>query len=123
MVALDFSGGLGAIWELVGALNIYLSEQEPWKVAKNIDDPAARSRVATVLNTAAEGLRVLAVLLNAVMPQSSATLWAALGAGDALGELAAQRISDAGRWGQLLVGSTLTKGESLFPRLPDEPTA
>lgn len=123
MVALDFSGGLGAIWELVGALNIYLSEQEPWKVAKNIDDPAARSRVATVLNTAAEGLRVLAVLLNAVMPQSSATLWASLGAGDALGDLAAQRISDAGQWGQLLVGSTLTKGESLFPRLPDEPTA
>jgi methionyl-tRNA synthetase len=119
MIALDFSGGLAAIWELVGALNVYLSEQEPWKVAKNIDDPAAKARVATVLYTAAEGLRTLAVLLNAVMPQSSAVLWSSLGAEQRLGALADQRLTQAGRWGQLPAGATLTKGEALFPRLAD----
>jgi methionyl-tRNA synthetase len=122
MVALDFSGGLAVIWELVNALNLYLSEQEPWKVAKAIDsDAAARARVATVLHTAAEGLRVLTVLLNAVMPKSCAALWESLGAAAQLGELAAQPLTDAGRWGQLPAGARLTKGDSLFPRLADEP--
>ncbi len=124
MVALDFSGGLAAVWDLVNALNLYLSEQEPWKVAKAIDtDAAAKARVAAVLYTAAEGLRVLAVLLNAVLPTASAALWESLGAAAQLGELDAQRVGDAGRWGQLPPGARLTKGESLFPRLTDEPTA
>jgi methionyl-tRNA synthetase len=117
VVALDFSGGLASIWELVGALNLYLSEQQPWKVAKDIDDPVARARVATVLYTAAEGLRVLAVLLNAFMPRASELLWSSLGASEQLGELAVQRIADAGRWGRLQAGAHLTKGDSLFPRL------
>ena len=30
------------------------------------------------------------------------------------------RIAEAGRWGQLSAGATLTKGESLFPRLSDD---
>jgi methionyl-tRNA synthetase len=126
MLALDFSGGLGSIWELVGALNGYLSVEEPWKVAKNIDtDPAARERVATVLATAAEGLRVLAVLLHPVMPHSSSLLWDSLGADAVLGPLADQSLTAAGSWGQLPAGVVLTKGDSLFPRLveDDGPTA
>jgi methionyl-tRNA synthetase len=120
MLALDFSTGLATIWELVGALNGYLSEQQPWKVAKAIDDdPAARARVATILYTAAEGLRVLAVVLNPVMPRAAASLWEALGAQPALGALSGQPLTEAGRWGQLTPGVTLTKGESLFPRLDD----
>jgi methionyl-tRNA synthetase len=119
--ALDFSGGLAAIWDLVGALNGYLSEQQPWKVAKGVEaDPAARARVATVLYTAAEGLRVLAVVLNPVMPRAAASLWLALGAQAALGELGDQRLTEAGRFGQLPAGARMTKGESLFPRLPDD---
>ncbi len=121
MLALDFSGGLAAIWELVGALNGYLSTEEPWKVAKNIEtDPAARQRVATILATAAEGLRVLAVLLNPVMPRSSELLWNSLGAQAVLGNLSDQLVTDAGRWGQLPTGATLTKGDSLFPRLVED---
>ena len=54
-----------------------------------------------------------------VMPKASALLWEALGA-DALGALADQRISDAGRWGQLPAGARLTKGAALFPRLAEE---
>ena len=125
VLALDFQGGLAAIWELVGALNGYLSDEAPWKVAKGIDsDPAARARVETILYTAAEGLRVLAVVLHPFIPRATASLWVALGAQAALGELGAQPLTDAGRWGQLPAGSAITKGESLFPRLPDDaPTA
>jgi methionyl-tRNA synthetase len=123
-LALDFSAGLGAVGELVTAINGYLTEQEPWHVAKAIDtDPAARVRVGTVLATAAEGLRVLAVLLNATMPTTSERLWAMLGAEAELGPLAAQRIQDAGRWGQLPAGAVVTKLDALFPRLEEEPAA
>jgi methionyl-tRNA synthetase len=121
MLELDFSGGLAAIWELVSALNGYLSVQEPWKIAKNIEtDLAAKVRVATVLATAAEGLRVLAVLLNPVMPRSSQLLWESLGAEAVLGSLNSQHLTDAGHWGQLTPGVTLTKGDSLFPRLAED---
>jgi methionyl-tRNA synthetase len=113
---LDFSGALAAVWELVDALNGYLTEQQPWQLAKQPED---RARLETVLATAAEGLRVLAVLLNPVMPKACAALWASLGAEAVLGPLAAQRIDDVARWGQLPAGTRVTKGAGLFPRLDD----
>ncbi len=106
-----------ATTDFVAKVNLYLSEQEPWKVAK---DEGARDRLATILYTAAESLRAVAVLYNPVMPKSSAQLWQALGAADALGELADQRVQDTGRWGQLPAGSLVTKGAALFPRLPED---
>jgi methionyl-tRNA synthetase len=115
MRALDFSGGLAAIWELVVAVNGYLTDRAPWKLAK---DESARTELATVLVTAAEGLRALAVLLNPVMPRTCAAIWTALGA-EVLGPLAEQRIQSAGRWDQLPEGSVVTKTAPLFPRLED----
>ena len=114
--ALDFSGGLAAVWELVDVLNGYLTEQQPWQLAKSPDD---RARLETVLFTAAEGLRVLAVLLNPVMPKACPALWESLGAEAALGPLSAQPLADAGTWGQLPSGLTVAKGAVLFPRLED----
>ena len=52
-----------AIWTIVDALNRYITENEPWALAK---DDAQRDRLGTVLYTAAEGLRALAVLLSPV---------------------------------------------------------
>ncbi len=40
-----------------------------------------------------------------------------LGAEASLGALADQRIQEAGEWGRLPAGSTVTKGAVLFPRL------
>jgi methionyl-tRNA synthetase len=116
--ALDFQGGLNAIFDFVKLVNGYLTEQEPWKVAKD-DSAEGRARVATILYTAADSLRAVAVLLNPVMPRSSAKLWESLGAEAALGALAAQPVREAGRWGQLPAGSTVTKGDALFPRLEE----
>jgi methionyl-tRNA synthetase len=53
------------------------------------------------------------------MPKSSAALWDSLGAQASLGALAEQRVQDAGRWGLLPAGSTITKGAVLFPRLEE----
>jgi methionyl-tRNA synthetase len=105
---------LAAIWRIVDELNGYITEQAPWKVAK---EDADSDRLATILNTTAEGLRVLAVLLNPVMPKASAVLWDSLGAEPTLGALADQRIDAVSAWGQLAAGSTITKPASLFPRI------
>lgn len=105
---------LAAVWALVDAANGYITEQQPWAVAK---DESQRDRLATILYTSAEALRVLAVLLNSAMPKACEQLWASLGAEVELGALGAQPVTDAGRWGQLVPGSTVTKGAALFPRL------
>src|SRR5699024_2070558 len=111
------NGAIDAAWTLVDALNLYITEQEPWKVAKDEAEAGQGGRLATILVTAAEGLRTLAVLLNPVMPKAAGALWDSLGAADYLGELDAQPVADSGRFGQLKAGTTVTKGDALFPRL------
>ena len=105
---------VASVWTIVDALNGYITEQEPWALAK---DPAMSKRLATVLYTCAEGLRALAVLLSPVMPIATAKLWQALGAVDALGSLDAQPLRSAGDWGQLPAGTITEALEPLFPRI------
>ncbi|WP_020579762.1 methionine--tRNA ligase [Actinopolymorpha alba] len=121
MGGLRFHEALAAIDSFTDAVNGYLTEQEPWKVAKD-DSPAARDRVATILYTAAESLRAISVLHNPVMPKSAAALWKELGAAETLGELDLQPLTNAGRWGLLPPGSVITKGEPLFPRIEEPDT-
>jgi methionyl-tRNA synthetase len=113
---LDFSGALAAVWELVDVLNGYLTEQQPWQLAKSPED---EGRLRTVLATAAEGLRVLAVVLNPVLPKACAALWQSLGADVALGDLGAQPLARAAEWDQLPADTRVAKGAPLFPRLDD----
>lgn len=109
---------MASIWRIVDALNGYLADQAPWKVAKE-----DLERTATILVTAAEGLRVLAVVLAPVMPKSTAILWESLGAVTAIGALSEQRIADAAAWSQLPAGTPITKSPSLFPRIEDSAPA
>jgi methionyl-tRNA synthetase len=112
--ALDFQGGINAVMGFVRVVNNYVTENEPWQLAK---DPARSGDLDRVLYATADSLRAVAVLLNAVMPKACASLWSALGAE---GDLAAQRISDVARWGHLSGGTKVVKGESLFPRIETE---
>lgn len=117
---LDFTAGIGAVKRYVDAVNIYVTEQEPWALAKRAGDEAARERLATVLYTTCEALRAIAVLHNAVMPRAMGLLWDSIGAAEGLGPISGQRIEDVYRWGQLPAGVTVTKGAALFPRLAEE---
>jgi methionyl-tRNA synthetase len=103
-----------SIWTIVDALNLYITENEPWALAK---DEAQRERLGTVLYTAAEGLRALAVLLSPVMPVSTEKLWIALGAAESLGRLQDQPIREAGTWGALKPGTSVNGLAPLFPRV------
>jgi methionyl-tRNA synthetase len=105
---------IAAIWTIVEELNGYITIQEPWVLAKQDE---TRERLGTVLYTASEGLRALAVLLSPVIPDATGKLWAALGA---TGSLDDQPVRSAGEWGQLAPGSTFTPLEPLFPRIEAE---
>lgn len=105
---------IDAIWTIVTALNAYITENEPWALAK---DPAQRERLGTVLYTAAEGLRALAVLLSPVMPIATEKLWIALGAAESIGRLHDQPLREAGAWGVLRPGSSVNGLSPLFPRV------
>ncbi|GLJ60986.1 MULTISPECIES: methionine--tRNA ligase [Microbacterium] len=103
-----------SIWTIVDELNGYITENEPWALAK---DDAQRDRLATVLYTCAEGLRALAVLLSPVMPQATGKLWDALGVESALGALVEQPVREAGAWGGIPAGTATSTLQPLFPRV------
>ena len=105
---------IAAIWTIVDELNGYITENEPWTLAK---DDAKRARLETVLYTAAEGLRALAQLLSPVMPISTEKLWIALGAAETIGRLQDQPLREAGSWGQLKPGTSINGLAPLFPRV------
>ncbi|WP_166878516.1 MULTISPECIES: methionine--tRNA ligase [unclassified Salinibacterium] len=106
---------LAEIWQLVDALNGYITEQEPWVLAKSDE---TRERLGTVLHTALRGLGTLAVLLSPVIPDATQKLWTALG-GD--GDVQDVVITEAPDW---TGGDRVSALEgTLFPRIEHEPVA
>ncbi|ARC56118.1 Methionine--tRNA ligase [Frondihabitans sp. 762G35] len=104
---------LAVIWELVDALNGYITEQEPWVLAKS---EAQRERLATVLSTSLRGLGTLAVLLSPFIPEAAQKLWQSIGQG----ELTSQPIDRAAEWSSAPTVTPLAAG--LFPRI-EQPEA
>ncbi len=111
----EFSRGLEAVWGMLSAADKYLVEQAPWNLARE-SDPAARSRLAETLYTAAEILRIAAVLLAPSLPASARRLWSQLGMRQPLDSLRFDELS----WGQLEPGQTIGEIAPLFPRVDPE---
>jgi len=106
----QFSRALEAPWALVGSVNKYLVEQEPWVLAEKKDE-ASQSRLATILYTSAEALRVVTALAHPVLPDATAKIWSQLG----LGTISDLNLAPL-KWGELPPGSRLGKIEPVFPR-------
>lgn len=116
MVALDFQGGINAIMDFCKRVNGYVTEKEPWIVAK---DESRKAELFEILYNTADSIRALAVLFHPVMPSTCETLWQALGMTT---DISSEKISHVSSWGQIKPGSTVTKSAVLFPRL-EEPAA
>ncbi|GAA4671696.1 methionine--tRNA ligase [Frondihabitans cladoniiphilus] len=99
---------VSSIWELVDVLNGYITEQQPWVLAK---DEATRERLGTVLNTALRGLGTLTVLLSPIVPDATQKLWQSIGQG----ELTSQPIDRAPEWSSAPAVTPLES--TLFPRI------
>ncbi|HTC93851.1 MAG TPA: methionine--tRNA ligase [Terriglobales bacterium] len=106
----QFSRAVETAWNLIGAVNKYLVEAEPWAVAEK-EDESSRARVATILYTAAEALRIVTALAHPIIPQATARIWAQLG----LGDIRNLKLNDL-QWGQLQLGTKLGTIEPVFPR-------
>jgi methionyl-tRNA synthetase len=106
----QFSRALEAAWGLVAAVDKYIVENEPWALGEQ-QDQESRSRLATILYTSAEALRIVTALAHPVMPEATAKIWAQLG----LGDIARFPLAEL-KWGQLHLGTRLGSVEAVFPR-------
>lgn len=109
----DFHRALESIWTVLGDTNAYFAEQAPWVLRKT--DPA---RMETVLYVTLEVLRLVAILIQPVMPTSAAKLLTLLGQGE--------KDDDATRLfaaiaTPLVAGTPLPAPAPIFPRY-EEPT-
>src|SRR6266567_8107540 len=106
----QFSRALEAAWGLVACVDKYIVENEPWALGEKQDEES-RARLATVLYTCAEALRIVTALAHPVIPEATAKIWTQLG----LGEIKKYPLQDL-RWGQLHLGTKLGRIEPVFPR-------
>ncbi len=104
--AVEVSAALEDVWERVRALNRYVTDSEPWKLAK---EEAAAVELDVVLYTLAEGLRVVSVLLAPWMPATAERLLAALGQ--------PSLSLEAAELGAVGGGAQLGELGQLFPRI------
>ncbi|MBV9341592.1 MAG: methionine--tRNA ligase subunit beta, partial [Acidobacteria bacterium] len=106
----QFSRALEAAWVLVAAVDKYIVENEPWSLAEK-EDENSRARLATVLYTAAEALRIVTALAHPVIPDATGRIWSQLG----LGEITKFPLATLA-WGQLRLGTKLDAVQPVFPR-------
>lgn len=103
----ELQGALQSIHALVTRANQYVDQTAPFKLAK---DPALAKKLDEVLYNLAETCRVLAVLYQPFLPDTSAKIYTQLGLSGA-----ADKFSDAA-WGRLEPGHTIGEIAPLFPR-------
>jgi len=106
----QFSRALEVAWGLVAAVDKYIVENEPWALGEKHDEQS-RARLATVLYTSAEALRIVTALAHPVIPEATAKIWSQLG----LGEIRKFDLSKL-QWGQLHLGTKLGEVAPVFPR-------
>ena len=106
----QFSRALETAWGVVAAVDKYIVENEPWSLGEK-EDEESRSRLATVLYTSAEALRIVTALAHPVMPDATAKIWSQLG----LGDIKKFDLSQL-QWGQLQLGTKLGEVQAVFPR-------
>ncbi|MEZ0363943.1 methionine--tRNA ligase [Mycobacterium sp. pUA109] len=99
---------LEAIWLALGAANKYFSAQQPWVLRKS-ESAADQTRFGTVLYTTLEVVRIAALLIQPVLPESAAKLL------DLLGQPEQQRTFAAVAE-RLKPGITLPAPTGVFPR-------
>ncbi len=108
-----FNRALETLWQVVGQADRYITEQQPWALAKS--DPA---RMRTVLYVLAETVRRLAILTQPVMPQACNRLL------DQLAQDATARDFAALAPGRAIApGTKLPKPQGVFPRILEEGAA
>jgi methionyl-tRNA synthetase len=108
---LALNQALARVMDVVGEINGYLERTAPWREAK----AGHVGRVATILYTACEALRLVSVLLSPILPPSASDgrtgeLWRRLG------WQPPERLGEGLSWGGLQPWASVVLGPPLFPR-------
>ncbi|MGE5530220.1 MAG: methionine--tRNA ligase [Patescibacteria group bacterium] len=115
MAALEIGDALAAVFKLVSRANKYIDEAAPWSLAKKAE---TSGRLATVLYTMAETLRLAAIALSPFLVETPGRIWRQLGlSGDPASSWQARA------WGGYPAGTKVAKGEPIFPRIEQEKDA
>jgi len=104
--AFELSVALQHVWKLVGEVNQYIVKREPWKLAKKPDD---RQLLESTLYHSADAIRVVAALVDPVMPEAADRIRRMLG-------LKQEQWAHL-RASTLAAGARLGTIEPLFPRI------
>ncbi len=102
-----FHLALDEIWKIIGEINSFLMEKQPWKI-KN--DPSKKEELTEVLYSSLEALRVVAAALSPIMPNVSKSIL------DTIGYDSKVKM-DAFEWGMLPLSKDVSKPKPLFPKV------
>ncbi len=105
-----FNDALNDIWTIVRRLNKYIDETTPWVLSKDV---ANNPKLANVLYTLAEGIRIVSVMIQPFMPQTPTKVWEQLGVEE--GDLTTW--DSIKEWGKISKTLTAKKGDIIFPRI------
>lgn len=111
MSSFHFQTALIELWTLIGRANKYIDETMPWTVFK---DETRKDELNSILYHLFEMLRLTAILLSPVAPQTSITIL------DELGVDASMRSYDALVFGKTIQSRVIEKAIVLFKRLDME---
>jgi len=95
---------------LVTRANRFIEVTEPFKLAK---DQSQKDRLAAILYTCTEAVRIVLSYLCPIMPEKSAAGLEALGGNKMVS------LQEAEKWGVIKPGDTITKNPPMFPRKND----
>ena len=109
MEAYAFQSAMAEIFKVTSRANKYIDETTPWVLAK---DESNNPRLAAVMYNLLETIRICAILLKPVMPDSCEEIFSQIGASGSLTEYAS-----TASFGGFPRNITVKKGGVIFPRL------
>lgn len=113
MEKLFFNNALEDIWVIIRRMNKYIDETMPWVLAK---EEANKPKLAGVLYTLAEAIRIVSIMIEPFMPQTPEKIWVQFGI--ERGEVTAWDTIHT--FGTLTRTLTAKKGDNMFPRIDKE---
>lgn len=110
MENLQFSVALAAIWKLIGQMNKYIDDTQPWVLAK---DPAQTAALDSVLAHLVNTIRSVAIMIQPFFTSTPSKIFTQLGITDD-----SDKTWDSIRLLKINKGSwTVRGGKPIFPRL------
>lgn len=110
MEGYEFHRALEAVWELLSAVDGYVTEKAPWGIFKA---EGASGRLSRIMYNCLESLRLVAVMISPVMPGTADKVFAAL----PTDEPGKKQLA----WGMLPVSAALGPDQGpLFPKVDDK---